>query len=1065
MKKLLLTSVAVLIVGLQLVSAQTRPIRGQVLDEKGEGVPGASVLVKGEKLGTITDLDGNFILEVPDDANILIVNAIGYGTQEVNAGDGGAAVDVKLKTTSTALTETVVTALGIKREKRQLGYGTATINSDELSQGNNTSALSALSGKTAGVNITSTTGGPGGSTRVVLRGEKSLSNGNNALIVVDGVPVLNNGRTYGKDERSQIDFGNRGNDINPDDIESITVLKGPAAAALYGEQGAQGAVMITTKSGKGRSKENRNAFSFTTSYTLSNVLKLPDFQNRYGQGDLNANPSDRRENFSWGLPFDNQLRPWGQEINGKQQVKPYAALPNNVKNFFKTGRALENNFQYGNSTETSDYFISLNTLNSSGVTPNTFYNKYSIRFNGKVDLPKGFYSSLNVAYTTINQRIEQSGQGNGSVYNSVLQTPRDIPLTELKDLNNIFNSMGSVDANGVERYGYYGAYTLNPYWVAKNYDNRLNTNRLMGNTILGFKPNKGKHFHIFNRLGVDFTNDIAKLKTPKYSYEPYDDFYKGNAHSEQGGYTEGNTNSLLINNDLIANYTTDFSKDFTFNAMLGYGMELWKTNSLTGVIDPASNGLVIPGYYNLQNAQGPVDVANSFTRYNKFSWYGSAALGYKNLLFLELTGRADWNSTLSPYYRKAITYPNASLSYVFSEQIKNKRILSYGKVRMSYAGVGTGAQPYVNNNPGYVRTKSGTGFGEVRLPFDGNAGYTAENTLGNDKLRPERTSSIEIGTELSFFDSRVSVDFTYYNQKSKDGIITVPTAPSSGYTGKVFNIGQINNNGIELGLRATPIATHGFTWEVFATYTKNNNEVKKLSEGATRVSLGGVSGMTVNAEVGKPFGAFYGTDILKNDAGQVIVDESTGMPKLTANTVYKGSYQPKFIASWGTSLKYKGFYVNVLFDTKQGGVFYSRTKDILDFVGTAKETENRKEQVFANSVIEQPDGSYKTNTTPYSPYEYFSNVIPDGQHIVDASYVKLRELAIGYKLPTSLANKYGLGSASISFYGNNLFIWTLGSNMYADPEMNSGGASNLQGFDFSSRPSLRNYGIRLGVTF
>lgn len=1049
--------------------AQSRRIAGKVLDETGLGLPGAGVTVKGTSAGTVADVDGNYQLDVPDGSTTLVVQSIGYRTQEVAIADN---LTIRLAPSSQELEGTVVTALALRREKRSLGYGTTSISGDELNQANNFSPLSAIQGKTAGVNITSTTGGPGGSTRIVMRGEKSLRGNNQALIVVDGIPINNGNRLLGRDERSQVDFGNRANDIDPDDIENISVLKGAVAAALYGEQGANGAIIITTKSGKGRTKEKANNFTFTSSYTLSDILKYPEFQNKYGQGDVNGIADDRRENFSWGLPFDGQLRPWGQIIDGQQRIKRYEAQKNNVRSFFNKGQTWENNLQLGGSNETGNYLISLNTLNNKGIVPNTFFDKYTIRFNGSMEFANKFYSNASVNYINSSSRVESQGQGQGGLYNQLIQTPRDIPVWELKDLNNPFNAMGIRDANGVERYGYYGAYTANPYWVAKYVDNRIRTDRVISTATIGYRPNK--HWDIFNRLGVDYTADRAQLKIPKYNYLPFEEDYYTSGGDPQiqtsnGGYTESSINTLFLNNDLIANYNYELNKDFTLSGLAGANLQINRVTSLIGDIDEQENGLVVPGYYNLQNAQGPVNVTNSISEYRRVSLYGQASLGFRNFLFLDATLRNDWSSTVRKENR-VLLYPSLSFSYVFTEHLKNlpvSDVLNYGKLRGSYAAAGVNPDPYSNNLPGYLRAESATGFGTIRFPFQGRPGFSFQNSIGDPNLKPEVTKTWEVGTELNFFRDRFNLDFTYYQSQTNNPIVPAPVAPSSGFTTRNINSGEIRNTGVEIQARVTPIRTAtGFSWELFGTFTRNRNRVESLAPGVTQLVLGGVSGASVYAQVGQPYGAFYTTDLLRDDQGRVVVDSGTGLPQLDPNQVYRGTYQPKFLASWGTNLRYKGLTFNVLFNTRQGGVFFSRTKDIMAFTGTSKETENRDERVFPNSVYQSSDGSYVVNTTQtFNPYQYYTNVIPSGQHIVDASYIKLSEASLTYTFDKRLLRRTFLGSAYLSIYGSNLFIWTPRENKYVDPEMNSGGASNLQGFDFSSRFSMRNYGIRLGLTF
>jgi len=1054
----------VLLIGLQAVIAQTGSIRGKIVDDKGDPIPGATIRVKGTNKGAVTDLNGNFRLNVEDGA-ALTISAIGMKPTEKSAQDG---MSVKLVTDQQSLRETVVTAQAIRREKASLGYATTTLNNNDLNAGNNTSALGALSGKVSGVNVTSSTGGPGGSTRVVIRGEKSIGGNNNALIVIDGIPV-NNGNRLRPNNLKQVDFGNRGNDVNPDDIESISVLKGAAATALYGSEGANGAIMITTKSGKSKTKAGKNEVAFTTGYTWSDILKYPTFQNQYGQGDLNGLPDDRRENFSWGLPFDGELRPWGQIINGNQKVKRYEAQENNVKDFFNIGKAWENNLSLSGGTEKGNYFVGLNTLNSKGVTPNTFLDKYSIRLNANHDFTNNLFSSINVNYINGSSRVDQGGQGEGSVWNNVLQQPRDIPIGNLKDLEDPFNSMDMVDtATGVRRYGYYGAYSENPYWVAKNFDNRNKYDRLIGQTTLGYRL--GSHATISNRFGGEILSDRIYLKSPKLNTVSYEELWSGSPKSLNGGYFESTDNFTSYFNDLMLSLNYQIDK-LGISAVVGHSVSSRTTNFVSAEVDPITNGLVIENFYNFGNAKSKLAAENTLTRNNKVGLYATVNFDFNKIFFLEMTGRNDWSSTLDKANRSYF-YPSISASWLFSQHLSDagKKIMNYGKLRANISSVGNDAAAYQNNNPGYVSTEVTSGFGSNIFPFNDVPGFSYQNRIGNTALKPERQIGKEIGIDLAFFEDRISFDFTVYSNKTKDQILAVPTPSSTGFSSRVINAGTIKNTGIELGARFSPVKRKGLRWDLFGTYTRNKNEVLDLPNGVDQIIIGGFSGMSIVAAVGKPFGTFYAVDLLKDANGNQVIDSTTGAPRSTTAPVYLGSYQPKFMASWGTALTVKGLSLNVLFDTKQGGYFYSRTKDILEFVGVAASTTLNDRQPFLwdNSVYENSDGDYVTNTNIKTDvYNYYTaaNVKPVAQDLVKAGYVKLREVSLGYKLPSKWFSKTFIGSGNFSLFGNNLFIWTNKGNDYVDPEVNSGGASNEQGFDFSARPSIRSYGFRLGLTF
>ena len=798
MKKSLLLIIALLFTSLQVVLAQSEAIRGKVLDDKGEPVIGATIRIKNTAKGTVTDQNGNFKINAEDDAT-LSISAIGMKPTEKPAQDG---MVIKMVADQMALRETVVTAQAIKREKSSLGYATATVGNDDLNKGNNMSALGALTGKVSGVNITNTTGGIGGSTRVVIRGEKSIGGNNNALIVIDGIPV-NNGNRLRSNSLKQIDFGNRGNDVNPDDIESISVLKGAAATALYGSEGANGAIMITTKSGKAKSKSGKTEVGFSTGYTRSRVLMYPKLQNQFGQGDMHGLNDDRRENFSWGLPFDGQLRPWGQVIDGNQKIKPYVAIEDNVKDFFNTGEAFENNLTLNGGTEKSNFFLSFNSSNATGVTPNTFSDKYSIRLNANHEFSNNFFSSFNVNYVNGNSRLDQSGQGDGSVWNNVCQQPRDIPISNLKDMNDKFNSMDFTDSNGIRRYGYYGAYTDNPYFVADKYDNRNKFDRVLGQTTVGWRMNQ--HFTLTNRFGGEVISDRIYLKTPKINTSAVEDDFYGSPKSINGGYYESTDNFTSYFNDLMLNINYQIDK-LGINALLGHSVNSRRSNFMSADIDPVTNGLVIENYYNFDNASDKIAAKNTLTNQRKVGAYASLNFDFDKFLFIELTARNDWTSTLSKENRSYF-YPGASVSWLFSQHFSDaaKKAFNHGKLRASITSVGNDAAAYQNNNPGFESAIINGGFGSNIFPFNGTPGYSYQNTMGNPGLTNERQNAKEIGFEIGLLEDRIQADFTVYNSLQKDQILAVPTPSSSGYTFRYINAGEVKNTGFEARLQISPI--------------------------------------------------------------------------------------------------------------------------------------------------------------------------------------------------------------------------------------------------------------------
>ncbi len=1075
MKRLCLLFVLLLAVGIQAFAQTTHTVTGKVVDEKGIGYPGAGITLKGTQIGTVTDVNGDFMLDVPDGSNVFIIQAVGYNATQVRETDQ--AMMIRLQRKSKELEGTVVTAQAIRREKRELGYNATTVSGEDLTVANNTSALSSLAGKVAGANVSSSTGGPGGNTRVVLRGEKSIIKDNNALIVVDGVIMNNYDRTK-SNQLEQVDFGNSGNDLDPEEIESVDILQGAAATVKYGSAGANGAIMITTKAGKHAEsgKASKMEVTYKATYTQSDILKYADLQHTYGQGNIYQGiADDRRENFSWGRQFDNQYRPWGQVIDGKSLVKPYSDMPNNIKSFFNHGKDLNNFVSVAGGSDKTTYYLALNTLNSSGVVPNTFYNKYSVRFNGTTQLNNHFYSAINVNYINSYSRVENTGQNTGSVLDNLYETARDIPIHELRNLNNHFYSMQYLDTGGVERYGNYGAYYKNPYWVAQNYDNRNKSDQILGDVKLGYKCGD---FNVYDRVGVNVTSDRSFYETPQINAQPVDPFYGGNNYKNAGGFTQNNYTGFRMYNDLIGNWTHTLSENFGMSATVGNNVTISDDETLNAVIDPGSNGLVLHNFYNFSNNQSAVVVTDPKYRHRNIGVYADLNFNYQRELYLELTGRNDWSSTLA-HHNNSYFYPGANASWVFTERLNGtafkQKVLNYGKIRAGVGGVGSDALPYANNSAGFSQVPINSAFGTIGTPFVSNNGtipaYSIGNTFGAN-LKPELTHEFEVGTDLSFLKDRISLSFTYYSKLTHNLLTPVSISNASGYAYEWQNIGDVSNKGEELSLRGTPISTkYGLRWDLFGTYTHNVNNVVSLTSGLDHIVVGGYNGMDIVAAVGHPYGTFYAADI-QYENGHAVVDPNTGLPIATKTPVYKGSYQPKFQASWGTEVTYKGLKLHVLFTTKQGGMFYSRNKLDMDFNGTSTETtiNNRNPLVWANSVNQVgTTNNYVTNTTKYSPYNYFVNVegtnMP-AQGLVNASYVRLQEASLSYSIPKKYYKRSPFGLLEAGIFGNNLFLWTATSNKYDDPEGTSAGATgNGQGFNFTARPSLRNYGAFLKVNF
>ena len=1056
MKKFFLLT-AIIIAGYSLAHAQ-KNITGRVTDKK-DGAPlsGVSVVVKdGGGIATQTDADGNFSLaNVPANAKIVF-SIISYKGYESKVASGNT-MNIVLEEEAQQLNEVIVTANAVKREAKSLGYATTTINNADLTKGKDRSVLNSLQGKVAGVQITNSSGGVGSSTRIVFRGGSSITGNNQALIVVDGIPTDNSqieagdpsvtGNVNAQGLNNQIDAGNRANDINPEDVESVTLLKGPAAAALYGTRAANGALIITTKTGKSL-KGKRSEIIFSNSYNLESVLKLPDYQNEYGQGASKA--PDSKENFSWGPKFDGKVRPWGQQIGDSQRVKPYVALPDNVKEFFETGSVLTNNLSFAQNNDRNSFYLSLNNVEQKGVMPGTKYKRTSVKLSGTADITDKIYSSATINYIRSNGDLSVQGQGD-SPYDQIIQTPRDIPILELKDYKSIFNDLN----------GYYGAYTVNPYYHLAEDSYTSVVDRVLGNLQVGYRPLSW--VDISFRVGTDVSNDkrvqIGSKRTP-------DPLGQNSGIAFAGLYSETSLSVREITSDLIATAKRKLTEDLSLSVLVGHNVRQRNTTIHFSDI----NSLTIPFYYNLANSAQPPRSNNANTVRRLHGVYTDINLSFRNYLFLGLTGRNDWSSTL-PKSKNNFFYPSVNASFVISDAFSLPEAVSYAKVRASAAQVGNDAGPYLLQSVFLTGSiTDGQANSQVDFPINGIPGFTQSGVIGNPNIKPEITTSYEGGIEFGLFNNRLNFEGSVYSNESKDQIIPVPVPTSTGFTVVTLNAGLITNKGIELLLRGTPVRGRDFSWEVTGTFTRNRNEVVKLYPGTTQLGLGGFVGATSVAQEGQPYGSFFGTSFLRSPEGNIVVDGTTGFPVTDPQAKIHGNVQPDFLAGLNNSFSYKGFSLSFLFDARKGGLFFSRTKSLQEFIGTAPQTlyNDREAFVVPGSVIQLPDGKFEVNTRPVQSAEaYWYNFSSPRsiEHLVDASFIKLREVSLNYRLPREWLKKLKITGVTVGVSGRNLWLWTPKENTYSDPEASSFGTGNVQGFEYGTIPSIRNYGANIRVVF
>ena len=1054
MRKLTFLLACLFLVGVGLVNAQSKSVSGKVFSaDDGQPVIGATVMVKGTTIGTITNTDGEFKINLPGNAKNLIFSYVGMKTVEVEAKNG---MTVKLESDTRQMDEVVVTAIGIKRSQKSLGYTATTVTSDDITATGNRSALNALQGKVPGVEISSASGAPGASTRVIMRGFSSLGGSNQPLFVVDGVPI-NNGQIGSTSINGGLDFGNRANDINPDDIESMTILQGGSATALYGSRAASGVIQITTKNGSKSNNKAKVDISSTT--TFETPLRLPYMQNEFGQGwyDRGGGLSDLQENGSWGPRFDGKIRKWGFAVDNQQQIKPYVGLKNNVKDFFDTGLTLNNSIAISNGDDNKSYYMSFGNITSDGIMPTKAdsYERNNLSLRGSTKFLKVFTAAASLNYVRKDMSFVPTGQDQ-AVLDGIWQTARDISIVDQKDYNNKFNNVDN----------YFTIFAQNPYFVLNEHGNKFKENRIFGNVSLDAKitPWLTAKF----KMGSDVAS--SSLKTwraiVKSSRAAYND--------DPGQVTEDSYTSSELNTDFMLVINKDFNEDFTFNAVLGHNFNQRDGSSMGSSVI----GLSTPKFYNLSNSPSTPSVYETSTQRRLVGVYGTASFGYKGMVYLNMSARNDWSSTL-PSNNRSFFYPSIDGSFLFSELLENKDVLSYGKVRLGIAKTGKDADPYQIYDV-LLQTSHTDGYRTLEYPLAGGInGFSVSNLIGNPDLKPEISTDIEYGLDLKFFKDRLSLSATLYNKSVKDLIWTATLPVTSGFSAQTQNLGEISNKGIELSLSVIPVKTKDFEWEVFANFSKNKNLLVSLKSGLDQISLGGTSSIGFVGRPGQELGLFEGTVPALSPTGQTIVN-AQGLPVFSDTKEIIGSSQNKFRIGGGTALTYKGFKLRASIDYRNGGQMYSRTAEILYFTGNAQQTtyNDRQPFIIPNSVqAVTVDGkvNYVENTTPIAGFDnnlnlYYNqsyNAGVGGKYaLIDKTFFKLREVSLSYSLPKSLLSKTFINSLDLALVGNNLLLWTPDSNTFVDPEMTTFGTDMAADFgDYGATPSTRSIGFNVKLGF
>lgn len=1057
------------------IEAQQKVISGTVTSSvEGEGaLIGVSVSAKGTTVGVTTDINGKYTLSVPQNTSTLVFSYIGMKKQEVDIGTRSV-INVVLEPDILGLEEVVVTAIGISRQKKSLGYAVQDVNGEDINKAKTGNMLSAITSRVAGVNITSSAGTSGAASFITIRGQNSISGNNQPLFVVDGVPI-DNSMDYsgnpddGRNNLTQgVNYSNRAIDLNPDDIESISVLKGGAATALYGMRAGNGAIVITTK--KGGDTSGRISASFSSSLAFDKVNKLPEMQMMYAQGfngvyntstpySWGPKISDMRFDGSTDYPRDrNGMLVLATDPSARQDMPAIAY--DNPGNFFQTGMTLNNNLTLTGGTSDASFLLSIGNNSSKGIVPNNKFGKTTIKLTGETKIGSKIKASASANYIhSGGDRLQQGSNTSGVMLTLLRCTP----------------TFDNANGHGKDGYKYEDSYMYedgsprrytasydNPYWTVNKNKLTDNVDRIIGYAMLVYNPIP--NMTATYRLGEDIYFDRRSGHMAINS-----------ANAPDGQQEEDHHYNYNFNSDLTLNYNREIFTDFSANITLGHNM----FQSVNQQLYTQGNTFVVPDFYHMSNTSSQL-VRENTTKYRTAALFADIQLAYKSMLFLGFTGRNEWSTTL-PVENNSFFFPSASFGFIFSELpfLKDKKFLSYGKIRASYAQIANHATPYnVINTYTSATVVDGWATGDS-FPFLGIAGFSPVNVLANANLKPESMISREIGVDLKFFQNRINLDFTYYNNQNRDLLIQVPVAGTSGYNAQYMNAATMENKGVEIVANVVPVSNKNFNWGLTVNFTKNINEVLSLAPGVTDIGLGGFTGSTINVVVGEAYGSMFSTGFYKDDAGNLIINDNAssagyGYPIKDQTMKSLGQVSPNWTMGINNEISYRGATLSFLFDIKNGGIMWNGTLARLIGFGTSKITENRGETTVFEGVKGHLDADGNIITTGqandieavYSQYYY--TVIGGGaspaqeQFVEKTDWIRLREVSLSYNLG-KLINKPYLKNLSVYATGRNLWLSTPYRGI--DPETNLMGAFNAQGLDYFNMPNTKSYVFGFKVDF
>lgn len=1035
---------------------QTTILKGIVLDEFGEGLPGALVELQSEPITALTDMQGYFEIRTKTvaDQYTLNVSFMGLKPQQVQA-TLGKEIKVQMEPEHSLLEEVVVTALGIKREQKQLGFSQQTITADEYDNARSNNWSDELKGKVAGLTVISSNSGPMNSSILKLRGDRSINlSANGALVVVDGIIVGGDLWGNGSDNSyigvdAPVDYGNGIADLNPDDIESISVLKGAGAAALYGSRASNGVLMITTKSGKRNS--NGLGISFSSNVSFDVIQKWPDYQYEYGQGAGKSFDKDGNPYYSYGISehggnTGSTSSAFGPKFEGQEfyQYDPvteaqgsaptlWKPYKNNIKDFWRTGVTTTNTVGLSGGNEKGNVRATISKSKNDWIMPNTGFDRTTVSTKGNYEISKGVVVNTSISYSNrSSDNLPGTGYGNHTIgYFMIFQNPN-------VDLD-WYRPIWKQGYNQTQQIHPFSSYIENPYLIAYETTNSVDANTINGalSTDIEIAP----------KLTLMLRGTLNSRNDKREERRPYNTSKFG-----RGAFSTTQINFQEINTDFLLTFNEDTKENFSYSASVGANMLDSRWHSVRASV----TGLVTPGVYMLANGiDKPYTVVEDRNK-KVNSVYGMASFGYKNMVFVDATLRNDWSSTLEKD-NWSFMYPSVNTSLILSDMLNMGSVIDYSKLRFSFARVGNGTDPYQ------------TALYYNNSEFGSSA--TAPTRLPAKNLKPETTTSYEVGYEHKMFKNRLGLEVSLYKTLSKDQIIVVPLNYATGFANSIMNAGKVENKGIELVLNVTPVKTQDFSWDMILNWATNKNQILSLAkefEGGDQQVLATSGNAQIIGKVGGTTGDIYGAKFKRNELGEVIYEEN-GLPVASTDIEYIGSAYADWTAGWVNTFKYKNLTLRMTIDGSYGGIVYSQTHHKMSEQGKLGHTLYGREQgyIIGDGVVANTDGTYSPNTTKVAPADYYKSYYRRANlesNSFDASYIKLRDISVEYSFPKKIINKMGLERLLVSVYGRNLL--TLSSFPIFDPETAAlNGSSMMPGVEMGQMPSPATYGFNIKLEF